>query len=80
MAYLLLSFASYRHMETVKNGHRASQLTAFALMSWSFFMVLYFVIRHDDIVTQPLNKVLNVFETATNYTVAILILLITLKK
>jgi hypothetical protein len=67
-------------METVKKGHRASQLTAFALMSWSFFMVLYFVIYHDHIVQQPLNKILNIFETVTNYTVGVLILLITLKK
>jgi hypothetical protein len=67
IAYFLLSIGSYVSFDiSVKHGSKFSVVLNYLLMCWSFFMLVYLVFQHDEIVNQPLNVMLNFYETLTN--------------
>jgi hypothetical protein len=79
-AYFLMGVGAYRAFSwSQKYGSKFTMILNYALMFWNVFMVLYLSSHIKEITAQPLNELLNLYESATNIIVALYLLSFNLK-
>jgi large-conductance mechanosensitive channel len=80
IAYLFISGGAIRAFEwSQKYGSRLTMVFNYLLFFWSVFMTLYLVSNMNEILEQPLNEKLNLYEAMTNVIIAIYLLSFNLK-
>jgi hypothetical protein len=81
IAYLLMAVGAYRAFSwSHKHGTRFTMVINYFLMFWNIFMVIYLSTNISEILKQPLNELLNFYESMTNILVAAYLLSFNLKK
>ena len=81
IAYFLMAIGAYRAFEwSHKYGTRTTMIANYALMFWNIFMVIYLSTNMMEILRQPLNELLNLYESMTNIIIAIYLLSFNLKR
>jgi hypothetical protein len=81
IAYLLMAVGAYKAFSwSHKYGTRITMIVNYFLMFWNIFMVVYLSSNFKDILSQPLNVMLNFYESITNILIALYLLSFNLKK
>ena len=81
IAYFLMAIGAYRAFEwSQKYGTKTTMIANYALMFWNIFMVIYLSTNMMEILQQPLNELLNFYESMTNIIIAVYLLSFNLKK
>lgn len=80
IAYTLMAYGSFRAFNwSQKYGNKFTLIINYLLMVWCSFMSIYLIAEREAIATQPINVMLNAFETTTNIILAIYLLSFNLK-
>lgn len=75
IAYILLAIGSYVAFDiSVKDGSRLSRFMNFCMLFWTVFMTVYLITNRQEILMQPLNEMLNFYETITNFLIGVYLL------
>jgi hypothetical protein len=71
IAYFLMAIGAFSAFNfTLKYGTKFTQVINYLILMWNLFMVIYFIVDYNNIISQPLNIRLNFYESITNYLVA----------
>lgn len=80
-AYLLMAVGAYKAFSwSQKYGSRFTMVANYSLMFWNIFMVAYLTSNFNAILSQPLNVMLNFYESITNVIIALYLLSFNFKK
>lgn len=75
VAYLILSLGAFVAFDvSAKDGSRFSRFMNFLMLFWCVFMTVYLLTQRHEILTQPLNPILNFYETITNFFIGLYLL------
>lgn len=75
IAYLILSLGAFVAFDiSTKDGSKFSRFMNFLMLFWCVFMTTYLITHHKEILSEPLNPILNFYETITNFFIGLYLL------
>lgn len=80
IAYMLMTYGSFKAFNWAqKFGNKFTLIINYLLMVWCAFMSIYLIAEREAISAQPINVMLNAFETTTNVILAMYLISFNLK-